>query len=621
MKGLSRRTWWIGAAAGLLLLIGIVPLLFALLDAGVFRAVLIHYVSAHFNRSIRVEGSLQLQLWSSHPRIIAQQVVVANPTWLARGAQAPGEMGRIGRLTLVYSAPFGRGAALESVTLEDATLYLARDAQGRANWHRDASNAPGKEFPLIRDLSAEGVHLVLNDERRHLQFEGIVSARGRRQTPPQRLMITGKGQLNGKPMSFDLDGDPLDSVRRDAAYAWVFTEEGSGSQVSVRGSLPHPFQFAVVDAAFQASGEDLKDLYFLTGVSLANTGAYRLTGDVERRGDDSRFTRLHLHTGQSEVEGNLSITLVKDRPQIDATMAAKMLRTADFGARAAGRGPAEAVPHIFSDAEFNPESLRHTDTLLHLTAQRVEVGRTALQALSGRMTIDHGLISVTPLTADLLQGKVEATVHADANADQPPVQANLRFNDLQLAALNHKDSAAPVEGLVQAHVQVSGRGRSLRQVAAAADGYVSAALAKGLIRDSLAELAGVDLRGLGLKLAHSQRETEVRCAVAEFKASAGTLTARSLVIDTSPVLIRGEGEIHLDSEQLNLTLRGEPKDLRLLRLDAPLLVRGTLAQPSIAVETHDSSVKLVDPGRAKDVDCARLLAAVRSGTAAAQGNP
>jgi uncharacterized protein involved in outer membrane biogenesis len=173
--------------------------------------------------------------------------------------------------------------------------------------------------------------------------------------------------------------------------------------------------------------------------------------------------------------------------------------------------------------------------------------------------------------------------------------------------------------LVQARVDLSGKGRSLHQVLTTANGSVSATLPEGLIRDSLAELAGVDLRGLGLRLARSKRETQVRCAVATFKASDGTLTARSLVIDTSPVLIRGEGDIRLDTEELHLTLRGEPKDLRLLRLDAPLLLGGTLARPSISIETHDSSVKWVDPGHAKDVDCAQLLAAARTEAAPAGG--
>jgi hypothetical protein len=469
-------------------------------------------------------------------------------------------------------------------------------------------------MPLIRELSALGVQVLLDDQRRHLQFDGIVSAQGLRQAPaPRRLHIAGSGQLNGRPATFDLSADPLDTARVEVPYAWEFSEESSGSRVQAHGTLPRPLDFNLMNAAFEAGGEDLKDLYFLTGVTLLNTGAYRLTGSIERRAAGIRFTQLSLSTGQSDLGGSVSIETVNGRPHLDALMTANLLRTADFGARAAGRGPPpDSPPRIFSDAAVNPEALRRIDTLLRFGAHRVLVGRMSLQSISGQMKLDRGVVTVTSLTADLLQGKVEARIRLDANKDMPAAEASVRFTDLQLAALDHKGAEAPLEGLMQARVDITGQGRSIQQIAATANGTVSAEIPRGTIRASLAELTGVDLRGLGLTLARSKREAAVRCAAASFRASAGTLTARSFVVDTEPVVITGEGDIRLDTEELDMTLRGQPKDLRLLRLDAPLLVRGTLARPSVAIQTHASSVKLIDTGHAKDVDCVSLLAASRS---------
>lgn len=597
-----------GAGAAVLVLAGVGALLLAALDAGYFRPALIRYLEARFNRQIRIEGPLHLQLWSRHPYMVAQQVTIGNPPWVA-----PGETARIGRLTLSYNAPgFGHGATLESVTLEDADLHLRRDAVGRANWQgEDPTTTQGEGMPFIRDLSAVDVHVQLDDQRRHLQFDGIVSAQGLRQAPaPRQLHIAGKGQLNGRPATFDLSADPLDTARPAVPYAWEFSEESSGSRVKVHGSLPRPFDLDQLNAVFDADGEDLKDLYFLTGVTLINTGAYHLTGTVERRAGDTRFTHLQLSSGKSDLGGSLSIRTVNGRPQLDAVLTANLLRTSDFGAGAAGRGPPpDTPPRIFSDAMVNPDALRRADVLLRLNAQRVDVARMSLQALSGQMKIDHGIVTVTPLTGSYLQGKVEARIRLDANKDVPAAEASMRFTDLQLSALDHKDAEAPLEGLMQARVDITGRGRSIHQVAATANGTISAELPRGMIRASLAELTGVDLRGLGLTLTRSRREVAVRCAAAGFRAHDGTLTARSLVIDTEPVVITGEGEIHLNTEELDMTLRGQPKDLRLLRLDAPLLVHGALARPSVAVQPRASSVKLIDLGTGKDVDCASLLAA------------
>jgi len=131
---------------------------------------------------------------------------------------------------------------------------------------------------------------------------------------------------------------------------------------------------------------------------------------------------------------------------------------------------------------------------------------------------------------------------------------------------------------------------------------------QGAIRESLAELTGVDLRGLGLLLAGNQAETPLRCAVATFRAQAGALTVLELVADTDPVLITGEGRILLRSEALDLTLHGQPKNLRLFRLRAPIQVRGTLDHPAFGIDSSQSKVIVVDRGTASKTDCTALLA-------------
>ena len=147
----------------------------------------------------------------------------------------------------------------------------------------------------------------------------------------------------------------------------------------------------------------------------------------------------------------------------------------------------------------------------------------------------------------------------------------------------------------------------MHEIAAGATGTIVASLPSGMVRDSLAELTGIDLRGLGLLLTKNKREVPVRCGIASFQALDGTLTAKSLVLDTEAVLIAGEGMVKLDTENLDLILRGYPKNMRILQLRAPIVIRGTLKAPTVGIEAHDSKLVLVDPGKAKDADCESLL--------------
>ncbi len=595
------------------------------LATGAFNAPFVALVQAHFDRPIHV-GSLRLQLWSR--RIVAQQVTIGNPPWVAAG-----DMARIERLTLVFGAPGFGGDALESIVAQGATLHLLRDATGHANWQLfdPDSGRFGKGLPLIRELLAPETHLELDDQQRHLQFDGIVSAQG--PAEPSRLHIHGEGQLNGRPANIELSGDPLGGVHRDTPYACEFTEQSGGTRVDLRGSLAQPFDFKVMDGSFEAAGPDLKDLHYLTGLTLLHTGAYRLTGSIARRGTGTRLEQLHLTTGQSEVAGSLSSQrqggAVNGRPLLEATVTAGVVHLADFGAHAAGRstgGGASradasavtaadvAAPPVFSDAALNTAGLRRIDAQVRFEATRVDVGRTAVHSLSGQMKIDHGVLTISAMRGEVMQGKFEASLKLDASREVPLADVTVSLHDLQLASLGDGQSQedAPLNGLLQARIDMTGHGASLHQIAASANGAVSMTLPHGTIRASLAEMAGLDLRGLGLSVTRSTRETTVRCAAATFQAHDGALTAQSIVIDTDPVLIRGEGVIHLDTESLDIVLRGEPKYVRVLRVDAPLRLRGTLMRPSVAIQAHDSSVKFIDPGHGKNVDCASLLSAPQS---------
>jgi AsmA family protein len=226
------------------------------------------------------------------------------------------------------------------------------------------------------------------------------------------------------------------------------------------------------------------------------------------------------------------------------------------------------------------------------------------------LTLQQGSVAVTTLSAVMMGGKLNAHVKIDLRTDLPAAELDLKISDLQLGQFNRKGSAAPpLEGPLNVHVHITGHGKSIHQVAASAEGTVIATLPNGTIRDSLAELAGVDLHGLGLILEKSKKEAVVRCGFASFQAHQGTLTAQSMVLDTDPVLIRGEGQVHFDSETLDLALNGQPKKVRVLRLRAPIAVSGTFKHPTFAIRAHDSKFMLIDRHLAQDVDCAALLSA------------
>jgi uncharacterized protein involved in outer membrane biogenesis len=574
----------------------------AAFDAGYLRQPLLRLLAVDAGRRIQVDGPIQARLLSWHPHVVAEQVTVANPSWMPAG-----NLARIDRLTLDLSIPGNHHwLRIDRLVMEGTSLYLVRAADGRANWQLTETDQPGGGSLQIRSLSMLNAHALLDDERRHLRFDGRIWAQGA-PDDASPLRLDGVGQLNATPIRFEVLSDPLASARHDQPYRFSFDERSDTSRLSGRGALSRAFSFDALEASFEASGENLRDFYALTGISLINTGRYRLSGKLTRRGTLTTIDDLVATSGISDVSGRVLLDTLQQRPALSAELHSKILRLSDLGARAAHPTSAPSQ-YLLSNAALNPAAVRHGDAIVSVQVDRMDIGRVSLQRLAGRMTIDHGTLNVAPLSASLLDGRLDAHLRMNVSSDDPADVLDLELLGVQIGQLDHNPKGPPrFEALMNVQVNLTGRGSSLHQFAASANGSITSSVPRGTLRESLAEISGLDWRGLGLLLTKSQHQTGVRCAVANFEALAGTLIAKNITIDTDDVLISADGSIALGTESLQLAFRGHPKEVRLLRLSAPVLLGGTLLHPTLSIQ-HPKSMQLIDPGNTPDADCATLLA-------------
>jgi uncharacterized protein involved in outer membrane biogenesis len=119
----------------------------------------------------------------------------------------------------------------------------------------------------------------------------------------------------------------------------------------------------------------------------------------------------------------------------------------------------------------------------------------------------------------------------------------------------------------------------------------------------------------------------LRCGVVKFQVEQGQLNAKTMVLDTTNILITGRGGINLATERLDLSLQGDPKKVRLVRLRSPIRVGGSLSKPQVGIKPDKALLQagtgtvlgtlltpiaailaFVDPGLAKDADCSALVA-------------
>jgi hypothetical protein len=594
----------VGAVLLLVIVIVIAAGMLLAWNANLLRASFIRYVSWQNDRSIDVRGALRLHLLTNNPRIEAEQVIIGNPPWTE-----PGITAEIAKLTVTFAPWLSRQSGLTVLKIDSAQLHFTRDGAGHANWQRvNPDQSAGSPLPMIRELELTHSHLTLADERLHLAYDGDLSILGPDSAEP--LQMEGSGMLNQRAVSFRLKGDALASARPDKPYAFEFDEHSSGAEFTAHGSLPSAFDLGRVDTQFDASGADLRDLHYLLGVSLPNTGSFHLHGRIGRRGSETIFDDLKVTSGQSDMHGRVSLETQKSgRTLVNADLSSGLLRLADVGLRAAGRDPhPDAPPRLFSDVPVISDASRRVDAAVKLSIGHLALSRVEVTGLSASFTIERGLVKAPQVTGHFMGGNV--LLHLDADANQTPAHTRIEMTvkGLQLAQLPHKSEPPPYAGTLLLQIHAQGRGDSLQAFAAGADGSLNASVLQGTIRDSLAELTGVDLRGLGLTLTRNNHEAPVACAAADFEIHAGVMQSTRLFIDSEPVLINGEGRVLLDPETLDLKLHGDPKGLRILRIKAPVLVKGTLLQPKFSVGVSESSVQLVDRGKPQNADCAALQA-------------
>ena len=607
--------WSLGTLA---VVLGVIVALVVLVNGTTLRGPLIHYLEERTGRQIRIDGPLELRLFAMHPSLTARRVAVGNPAW-----SAPGNLAEIDTLTVVFDLP---SLEVHRLELSGARLRFQRDKQGHANWLWKAPGIlPGdKGLPVIHDLSVPAAHLEVADERRNLQFDGTVSTEdwshsdvpsgdwSRGSGDPAAggpLRITARGQLNGRDATVTIDADSLTTATRAKPYHFTFDERSSGSHLSAKGALAHAYDLRYVDAEFTASGANLYDSYYVVGTHLPNTAAYHASGKVIRQNTIFKLSDVVATTGESDAHVNITSKMDDTgHSHVEIDFSSRRLRLGDLGKHS----QQPALP----ETPIQVDMLRDKDTSINFAAQELDFGKFSVRTVTAQAALQHNTLTISQLTGKLADGdtpaKITANAELGAQTNTPTAKLSLDISNLRLGQFARKDPAQPpVDGLLQVRVNLTGRGRSVHDLASSAEGTVTAALPQGTIRASLAELAGINLRGLGLILTQNKNDTAIRCGVASFRAHDGTLTSDSLVLDTDPVLITGEGTIQLDTQALDLQLKGHPKELRILRLSAPVAVQGTFTHPTFHVEGH-KKLQLVDPGHAKDADCGSLLAEAKA---------
>jgi AsmA family protein len=610
---------WSSTALGAIVLGAVITLYF--LDWNQMRGPLGRYLSHRTGREVRIDGNLRVDLFTLQPSVDASGIFLGNPGWVGASQAA-----RIDRLRVDFRLlPLFLGnLVLVSVQIVRPNVLVVRDRGGRTNW--DSAN-PGPAMPPIRRFLLEDGHLRIDDAVRQLHFIGTISSQETSTPGRAAFNLTGQGNLNQSKFTANITGGPLLNVDASTPYNFTADVRAGTTHVTVKGAITQPFHLDRYAATMNISGPTLSDLYFLSGLVLPNTPAYHLTMVMVRDGPSYRLNDIDAIVGSTDLHGDLSIDMSGNIPALAGKVASRVLVLQDLGPLVGGGASEPAnTNYLLPQTLLHTERLTRTNAEVDYTAAKVRSQDIPLTTLDTHISVEDGVLKLKPLAFGFTRGKLAGSIRIDARRPVP-----ISTVDAQISGVHAenfiKRGDKPIYGVLEARAVLTGIGKSVHDAASNATGIVTAVVPSGGMRRSLAEWSGVDvLTALSLNLAGDNSNTNLRCAVASFGAKDGVLTTQQFVIDTDPVRVDGTGTINLRDETLDMQLQGKPKHLQLMRLRAPITVKGTLAHPVLGIGAGQALTQggiaaalglvnplaailaFVDPGLAKDANCGSLVA-------------
>ncbi len=590
VPGRRGRRWL--AITALLLVLAV--LLIVLFDWNWFRGPIERTVQARTGRELHI-GHLDVALGRT-TTVRANRLTFANADW----SKHP-QMASVARAELdIRLWPLLRGRVqIPEIRLNDPDLLLeSATAQHPGNWVFDQRG--GGSMPALGRLLVHQGRLRFVDTAGRTDIDISVNSLAATQgdaAPP--INIAGKGRWKGYP--FTLKGStasPLELSQTEHPFRIDLRGNAGPTRTHIRGTLTHPFQFQTFDLQMLLTGNDMEDLYPLTGIAMPSTPPYRLDGRLSRNGDIWRYADFTGRTGDSDLAGTAQIDVSGKRPKLNADLRSRQLDFDDLagfigappktgtGETANAEQKQQAAKlaaghRLLPSTPYDLSKLRAMDADVRWRAQRIHAPSLPLDDMDAHLTLVNGLLELQPLNFGVAGGDIRSTIRMDARNAIIRTQLKASVRSLHLGQLlPDAKLAKQASGAIAGEIDITGKGNSVAAMLGTADGNIALGMGRGHVSNLIMELAGLDVTESLKYLITRDREIPLRCAFADFGVRDGVMSTRSMAFDTSDTIILGEGRISLKDESLDLLLRPRPKDRSILSFRSPLRLGGSFKDPS-----------------------------------------
>lgn len=541
---------------------------------------------------VSIGGKLHLTL-SPLPSIVAGDVRIANPPWVRRAELARADRVEVGLdlWSLLVQGP----PRIDRVTVRNATIQLETDPDGRANWLVKRPDEDGKPIvaPDIRRLDMENT--VVSYRHGPTGQDFAFKIREGRSAMPLADQLTAEieGEYRSTGFRAVLRGGRLTRlVNDDTQWPLMITIAAAGGTFDARGTVDRPLSRRGLDLKVTLSGDRLDAWRPMLQLWLPPIRPYRSSFHIT--GDGGRYQLADFTAGfaHSDLSGRLRVDLTGGKPRVDGMLRAETLRLLDLVGIPEPDQPPPESDRLFDTQPIPFEALKETDVRITAEAQRLLTWPMEMHAASAEIDLQAGRMVIEPFRAAMADGRLDLRFEIDATRPEARAGVRGRAEGVRLEILlPHLGLKVPPEGSVEIDTDLTGRGNSLRALAAAAEGSVDFAVGHGALPIWGFDLIAADLVQAMMPWARQADRTPLNCMVARFNVNDGFARTGSLLIDTSRITVGGAGAINLANEEMDFLFRPRPKDPSLISLAAPVRINGTLKNHKARPDAVDLAAK------------------------------
>jgi AsmA family protein len=630
--------------------VGVVALALLILALADFRGLAERRMSAALDRPVTI-GALDVDIFPLE--FVARDVRVP----AREGEDEPALDAKLIEARIAFWRLVFGDLVFPRLVVAETTGMFARDADGRSNWSREKTEVPS-ELPEIRDLTLRDVRVRVRDaaSKSDLQFDLATTEASDGKEPT--LRVKGFGSYQGARTTVAGTGGSVLALRSvEAPYPINLNLVSGETSVTAKGTVTDPVHIAGLNINLAIEGKDTADLYRLFGIVLPASPPYTFTSHLDRAGEKWIAKNLLWKLGTTEMDGTLSWDRSGKIPRLEGKLHATTLDMKDMAGFVGGKpGPEKTPPDVrraaaerelkrrtvpgqaqpvvaaelvIPDRPIDLEKLKSMNARVGLVADRVTSSGIPLDTLSADLGLENGVLILSPLRFGVDPGHIAMDIKVDGNTQ--PVRADISgivqaYPVKRLIGKAGEKLENTTFGAIGGKFELHGSGNSAHRFVASADGSVGLIAGGGQLSLLFVEFAGLDLaESLGL-LISKDRPVDIRCGVADYKIKQGVMTTDAFVIDTEDTIFRGEGAIDLGRELMDMKIRPKPKDVSLVTLRSPILVKGTFAEPHIGPDMGKvvakgglatalgvvltplaSLIATLDLGGGKDANCSQLF--------------